>query len=732
VNFKSFRGLISSDLEESGRDGTKRIPGSLVYSVLATVFVCLGFPAFFLGIVPKSLYQLAENRIDPYVYAAYIHDYARTLERFGTTYYSARIAYILPEQVLVSLLGIEAGYYSFRLIALSAATFSVYAIARRFYGLATAVFAGSWVCFTPWLPRSLLWTHYDGAAVVYVLMASALLLVPSTRKYIAHAAAGTVFALAVNCNLLLVAVGAAFLPGWLLFHRNHGANWIARAGLCLLGGFVLSYIVLILALDLEFPGNGLRANIVTLLTAFSLLAGGSKHWSLPLSELLAHPLTLSTIVLLTPATLVSVQIYRVGKRLLSAHMVRDQAGSFEAAALLSLALTGVLALLLHFFFTHPWLAHYYNNVYFFPASALVLISLAGNIERRDSFACNLYGAGIAIIVFWSLLSFFSLNVNGAGSWIAAACALMAIIGVCTFCFMTERRLWSMGVLALVLMISYLPIFANDYKMFDTPAECQREWDVYRGAVFLQRFINNQVPTSRSVGFWYSNSELLLYSIQSMFLWGYSRVAPADEGHPGMPVLDERTRAAIMKKQFLALLGISEAQTNDALAVIKKAELPFRFVDRTSYTGKTWGFHVVLLRAFPRPLGVPLFEVPLSRLLPAHGSQVADVANGTQLITGTQPYGYHLLGPLRVEAEPSAGRAIVRVELKVEDGVVGIAVEDAMDTSKLFETSLRQTGEMETVDIEIPDLASAGRFIIRNYRTLPSTVTIRSIQVFRAK
>ena len=38
--------------------------------------------------------------------------------------------------------------------------------------------------------------------------------------------------------------------------------------------------------------------------------------------------------------------------------------------------------------------------------------------------------------------------------------------------------------------------------------------------------------------------------------------------------------------------------------------------------------------------------------------------------------------------------------------------------------------MDTVDIEVPDLASVGRFIVRNYRMVPSTVTIHSIQVFR--
>lgn len=719
----------SCDCKAISKKLRKRFSPSPVLSVLATLVVCLGFPALFLSTVPKSLYQLAENRIDPYVYAAYIHDYTRTLERFGNTYYSGRIAYILPERAFVTWLGVEAGYYVFRFLALAAAIFSVYAIARRYYGLATAVVVSAWVCFTPWLPRSLLWTHYDGVAVVYLLIAAALLLAPSTWRLSAHGAAGAVFALAVNCNQLLFAMGAAFLPGWLVMNRHYGATWIARAVLCLLGGFVLSYALLIFVLSFESPGNGLEATRSAISTAVSLLTGGSNKWSLPLGELLAHPFERSTIVLLIPAILLVVGICSADKRSLAFQVADDQT-RFELASLLFLALTAVLALLLHFVFTHHWLAHYYYNVYFFPASVLVLICLGGKIELRDRSTLT-YGICVGLIALWLGLPSFLLTIVDAGPWIAVIIILIAAVGSFALVSMTQRRNWPAGFVGVVLMISLLPIFASDYRMIGTAEDRQREWDVYRGSIFLQRFIDQHVPTSRSIGFWYSNLDLLMYSIQSMFLWQYTRVAPAEDGHPGMPLLDEKTRTAMIKKNFLALLGASQVQVDNAVEVINKTGLPFRLVVRTSFSGRTWGFHAALLKGFPPQLGAPLFEVPLSRLFPDHGSQVTQLSNGIRLITGPQRYGYDLHGPLRVESDPSGGKVVIRAVLEVEKGVVGIAVEDANDTSKLFETSLKQTGEMETVDIEIPDLASAGRFIVRNYRNTPSTVILRTIQVFRA-
>jgi hypothetical protein len=316
-------------------------------------------------------------------------------------------------------------------------------------------------------------------------------------------------------------------------------------------------------------------------------------------------------------------------------------------------------------------------------------------------------------------------------WAGLFSLIAVAIVVLVFFDLIQRRWTAVAMIVGVLITSYLPIFGKEYRITANALERQREWDIYHGAVFLQEFINSQVPTSRTVGFWYSNFELLMYSVQSMFLWEYTRVAPADQGHPGMPMLDERTRAAMVKKNFLALLGTSKTETDDAVTAVV-SNLPFRVVSRAVYSGRTWGFNVALLKAFSRSLGTQLFEVPLSRLVPVHGSRVTAVGNGTRLITGGQQWGYSLVGPLRGEGESSAaGRAVVRVELQVEEGTVGIALEDANDRSKLFEVSAGESSGMETVDIEVPDLASTAQFIVRNYRAAPSTATIRSIQVFRA-
>ena len=199
----------------------------------------------------------------------------------------------------------------------------------------------------------------------------------------------------------------------------------------------------------------------------------------------------------------------------------------------------------------------------------------------------------------------------------------------------------------------------------------------------------------------------------------------------MPVMDEQTRAGIVHKKYLALLGNSEEQMRNAQNAIELAKLPFRIASQAQFAGETWSFRVWLLEAYPRPVGMQLFEVPLSQLVPVNGGQTTEAPHGIRLVTAGQQWAYSLLGPLQGSVPSSyQGPVVVRVDLQVYEGVVGIAIEDPHDKSKLLEISVGVSAEPETVDIEVPDLASAGQIIIRNYRQLPSTATISSIRVFR--
>jgi hypothetical protein len=281
----------------------------------------------------------------------------------------------------------------------------------------------------------------------------------------------------------------------------------------------------------------------------------------------------------------------------------------------------------------------------------------------------------------------------------------------------------------LLAVSFSPVLAPEHRVFATAREANFEWDVYRGAIYLQRYINSLVPKTQSIGFWYSNSELLMYSIQSMFLYEFTRVAPAPEGHPGMPLLDEYTQATMQRKNFVALISQSSLEQDRALQAIQQAKLPFHIISRSEYAGVLWSFQITLLKRVPAQLGPLLFEIPMSSLVTAHGARIERSPENLRLTTAGQ-WAYSLVAPLQVDIRSGTnGRVVVRFEVDVHEGIVGLAIEDAQDAGKLYEVGVGAADEVQAIDIELPNLANAGRVIVRNHRQTSSRITLKSIRIY---
>ena len=547
----------------------------------------LGFPLLLLATTTFALNQA--GFLDPYVYAAYIYDYPQTLERFGQTYYSSRIAYIFLDRVFADVFGVELGYFACRLVALGCATGSVYAIAARHYSTGTAVLVAAWVCFIPWLARSLLWTHYDGFGTVYLLMALALVIAPRQHRLLAHVAAGAAYGLATNCNLLLLALGGAFAPSWWVLNHGNGLRWVGKHALAAIAGFLVTYVGLSLAYQAQFPSGGAFLETATLRTARELLGGQAANWFLPLGKFLDYKVYIPLIPLVYFGA-VAALLWRHGGS------IPGERRNFILASALYLGFVIAVELILHFVFSAATLSQFHYLIYFLPACALVLISLAGEWESAASAEerVRVYAVAAALIAVWLLRPAFPDPVKFTNVW------PWLILGVATVAAAATRPIGS----AVATVAACAMTFAV-YASFQQPeydirrSDTQRvavEWDVFKGALFLQSFIGANVPTDQALGFWYSNmrSRRELNSVQSMYLWGYSRLAPPTGVDLGMPHIDPNIKAAIESKSFVALLGLDAAEVDRGLAALSAANIHYREHKRAAFDGKKWGYSLVLV------------------------------------------------------------------------------------------------------------------------------------------
>jgi hypothetical protein len=516
--------------------------------------------------------------IDPYLYVGYTNDYAGLLERFGPTYYADRIAYIFPARAFNYLFGLEVGYFALRFVALAAAASAVFIIGLRFCGFAVALLAAVWLTFTPGLPRGLLWTYVDGFAVAYLLVGAAFLVVPIRRRLICHVAAGAAFGLAVNCNIFVFAICGLLGPGWAFFYRRQRIAWFARAVLLLALGFLAAHLALALMAYAQVPKYGLTLSFESFRSVISLIGVGAEFYPFS-SNWEDHSFTL-----LIPVTFGSAAFLSVARRSAIVPVPADPA-DFAVFAVCHLGAVILLSLVSQFAFHDSWMSVQFYRTYFVPGSIFALMVIGGQAQRyggRILGSAALYCGSTLIVLLWlafPVLPHLEIE-SGWSLWLALALATIVAATV------LHRTAAASVVLVVGSVLLSQCFYDSDnstyYWIRDRPREQEAvEWDVYRGAFFLHQFLDGYVRPKQAIGFWYSGNReapwKLLNSIQATYLWGFTRMF--SKGQPGMPLVDEEFRRQVVTRQFVVLLGVSDAENDEGLKALEEAHLHFHEVSR---------------------------------------------------------------------------------------------------------------------------------------------------------
>ena len=239
---------------------------------------------------------------------------------------------------------------------------------------------------------------------------------------------------------------------------------------------------------------------------------------------------------------------------------------------------------MHYFLSHGWLSLFYYEVYQLPSCLLALISIAGITATRTPkiFRIICIGTTVALAILWFARQTIHVSFpNDIRIWIALAGTTVGLA-------LLRPRITSAPVLLVGLLLStsamfmWQPIVAYpSWPGGASTAELER--DVYSGAVFLQKFVRAHVRPPASIGFWYSNASenVNLNSMQSMFLWHYSRVQGATG--PGMPQIDDAVRQSVQRQPFIAILARSDKEVDDAYSALKTVPIHFIEVARANYS-----------------------------------------------------------------------------------------------------------------------------------------------------
>lgn len=523
--------------------------------------------AAFLLLLPVAAFWLMNFRlivqngtIDPYVYTGYIHNFHDLLERYGPTYYGVRFGHILPARMLASLFGAIPGYLLWRYLVVLAGSVPFYVLLRQRYGRTLAMTVVALLVTSPFLARTMLWDYPSATAVPCLLGAVCLLQIEHRRRRLFDLAAGFLAGLTIHSNVFGVApLGvyvAAYGVAWVVSGRGFRVlagrlAWFAVGPIVLTAAGWLYYWSVLGRWDIWSP---------TVFVVTFLVHGGTTEWRTNDPAWVLRNFSVLTPVILSALALIA----SVGKRV-----------SFHAAALGSGAAGAASLLYIHqFLFDGNTLELLNYFAFALPSVFLLLALVVAAIWERSPPGARIANGSILVVC-------------AAGPWILYSrewplpalvtferyllLALVAGALVAMTRMLASRRTMMPTLASAALGLTLFSGFVHTQYLAAVDSRLRpqhSEEDVYQVALQFMRAVPRLSERPGLIRFWYSDETPFnrMWSIQSTFLWGYSRLHA--EGR-GLPDLGEEELALVRAPdlKWLTLLAESREQIELARAAL---------------------------------------------------------------------------------------------------------------------------------------------------------------------
>lgn len=570
-------------VESGGKD---RGPGAWLRARPGDVagWTLLGAFAFFL-VSGGAAFRGGLGSIDAWVYTGYINDYEDLVERFGRTYYSARIAAIWPQELAYAAMG-EPAYELVRWLLLMACGGALALLLRRFGSARVAYSAGLSAMAFPVLLAPLTDDYTVGVALAFVFVSLPLLASGSAPGLIA---AGFALSLAMNANEVsvhmsvpvVVAFGAAVLV------REGGARRLLKATTLVTGGALAAQVVLSLAMSMRLGWD--RSNYffqeASLKIAGELAGGLAENWA---ASWLNPYTRITTMAIAVTAACVFVAVIATAKRI---------AGRGDLAAVSVGLLTALgLVIFVHVVIHSAMVGTAFGIVWVaMPAfvAGWVAFGLLANTSRLEYLAP--IAAAIAMAVGFCFATPLAVSTTAEVLWWVALTivATCLVAGLMSRAARTAQRTLVGALGALVAVVIPLgPLTAaaaslTGYALVSTgsASEPTSAYGVHALARSFHDYVKREVPPGTPFTVYYPDSPLLT-SVQSTVLWGYS-CASCGRKSP-FPAMPATLRRSIAASGVEALVLLTPSRGELSRAVRSATSAPSVWGRRTPVQGVSGG------------------------------------------------------------------------------------------------------------------------------------------------
>jgi hypothetical protein len=648
------------------------VAGEIVY------IVALPFALFFLSHI-SPINQA--GYLDPYLYTGYINNFGDLFQRYGLTYYSVRFGLIGPALVLNKVLGPIAGYFAFCYAMVLVAGVPLYAVFRKYFSISAAVFAYSALISSAWFDRHVLWTHPDAAAVPYLLAGVSLMLLDLRPRKLWDFVIGALFSLAVNSNFFTIVVAGLTVVPYLIINRG-------RLRQVLLGDVVFGLLgffgVYLAATLIYYAKLGIwKLHEPTLnMVAWGFAGNGDVYRVKP------EQWVFSTLYAYFPIFLGMCYLLVIYRRKITSRIPHAIAGY---------ALSVVLFFSWWQFASHGLIVELpYYFCYLIPALmplAVVVPIMLVSEAPKDNARLILWTATGVTLAIPILVARFKINFefNSFAQFCLLSVFAMFLLLVARKGMLT--RLFAIAAYIIALNMYFLGYVTTPFDLrqanyafqFRTDSR-KAELDLYKITIEFMRSMPRFRDDHKKMLFWYSNAaeNKFLSSVQSTYLWGYSRLQAMDIRNPGMPVLGDAELKLIdsLDAGHLVLMGLNQTDVQSGLAALDRKSVKYRLSNSKAICSGELCVHLAIVDLIPpdHAQNASAEFANLATLFKYSGKTLADKleknyygqftqnaialhADGSFLFSPTSPRD-HLATPFAPLVQPAEGGAAwLRLKLK---------------------------------------------------------------------
>lgn len=557
--------------------------------IAEAVFIAL-CPALAFGVMHFS--PIAQKEfVDPFIYTGYINNFEDLFQRYGVTYYGVRFGLIAPAELAAAVFGPVGGYFVLRYAFGLIAGLPFYVLVRQRFGRPAAVASLSLLLTSPYFARAVLWDHPDASGVPFLFAAISLLLIDSRRRWVLDSCAALCAGLAIHSNIFVAAPLAIFVITWTVFSllwRRDFAAIATRLSILLAG---IGVITAVGSAYYRWRVGVTDMFSVTINKSLELAGGGMVEWRTAGVEWVNREWHVLTPVVFCLLALVAWSRRR--NTFQDAVMWASAAAATGFFYIVQFALDGnSLELFYYFSYLVPFV---------FLLVALIVGTLLSEPNERRTWVATalLVSAAIGPWILYSLgrgIIYPARLEHHLAAIGAVATALTLWRWVPRFRSVTLAC--AAAAVGFILFSSFsTPVYA---RMIDSRFRAgQSDVDVYRVGLQLIDSVPRQSRTPGAVGFWYSNepADSPIRSIQSTYLFGYSRVQGEGRGLPYLEAADLE-RLGRMHLKWLVLLAETEAELGRGRETLTTTGIEHKPVDSRVLQSGTYTVHFALIELRP--------------------------------------------------------------------------------------------------------------------------------------